>query len=315
MLDVARLKAFIVVAEQLNFRRSAEILAMSQPPLTRLIAGLEEELDTRLFDRTTRSVALTGAGVLLLREAREIVAAMSRIEAEVRAAGRMKAVSLKVGFSRTAFMARLPTVIDAFQVRFPKAQLDLREATGREVIERLQDGRFDVGFVEGVSAAQGLESRAIGEENLGALVARSHPLAKRERISFEELQDETIILHHRREAAEFYDRIAHLIEHMPKKPRVYVKEEGESCPVLVALGRGIALTIASARHMAPERTRFVPIRDMFLPVHIFWKAGNSAPQLQTFVSFAMESGVMAPQATECIVLSENRPSDKRKRLR
>lgn len=303
MVDIARLRAFIVVAEQLNFRRSAEILAMSQPPLTRLIAALEEELDTRLFDRTTRSVALTGAGVLLLREAREIVAAMSRIETEVRAAGKMKAGSLKIGFSRTAFMASLPGIIDAFQERYPKTQLDLQEESGREILARVRDGRFDVGFVEGVSAAEGLEGRAIGAENLGALVARGHYLAKRKRIGFHELQDETIILHNRREAEEFYDRIAHLIRDMPKKPRIYIKQEGESCPVLVALGKGVALTIASARNMAPERTRFVPITDMFLPVNIFWKSGNSVPQLQTFVSFAIESRAAVHQETECIVLS------------
>lgn len=302
-MELRQLRAFIVVAEELNFRRSAEILAMSQPPLTRLIAAIEDELDTKLFDRTTRSVALTGAGVLLLREAREVIAALSRIETEVRAVGRMKAGSLRVGFSRTAFMARLPAIIDAFQERFPKTQLHLQEESGREILKRVGDGSFDVGFIEGVCASAGLESRAIGAENLGVLVARKHPLAKRKRISFHELQDETIILHSRREATEFHDRIAHLIRDMPKKPNVYIKQQSESCPVLVALGKGVALTIASARNMAPDQTRFVPIKDMFLPVHIFWKTGNGAPQLQAFLSFAIENRAAVAQATECIVLS------------
>jgi DNA-binding transcriptional LysR family regulator len=190
-------------------------------------------------------------------------------------------------------MARLPAIIDAFQERFPRTKLDLREESGPRILEQLRDGRFDVGFVEGVSVAEGLESRAIGAENLGALVARKHPLARRKWINFHELQDETIILH----------RIAHLIGDMPTKPRIYIREEGESCPVLVALGKGVALTIASAQNLAPEQTRFVPIRDMFLPVNIFWKAGNSAPQLKTFVSFAIENRAAVAQATECIVLA------------
>jgi DNA-binding transcriptional LysR family regulator len=300
MVDIGKLRAFIVVAEELNVRRAAETLAMSQPPLTRLIAALEEELDTKLFDRTTRSVALTGAGVLLLREARTIIAAVAGLETRVRAAGRMKAGSLRIGFSRTAFMASLPSIIESFQARFPKTKLELQEESGREVLKRVQDGRFDVGFVEGVSVADGLESGAIGAENLGALVARKNPLAKRKSISFDELRNETIILHHRRETAEFYDRISHLLEGMPDKPRVYIKGDSESCPVLVALGKGVALTIASAQNIAPEQTRFVPIRNMFLPLHVFWKAGNSAPQLQTFVSFAMESRAVVQQETECV---------------
>jgi len=302
-MDIGKLKAFIVVAEELNFRRSAEILAMSQPPLTRLIASLEEELGTRLFDRTTRSVRLTGAGVLLLREAREIVAALARIETDVRAAGRLKAGNLRIGFSRTAFMARFPALIEAFQQRFPKIRLDLQEAPGREILQRLRDGRFDLGFVEGVTARDGLESHEIAAENLGVLVGQKHPLAKKKQIQFQDLKDETIILHHRREAEEFHDRIAHLIKTLPKKPRIYIKGEDESCPILVALGRGVSLTVASARNAAPEQTRFVQVRDMFLPLRIFWKAGGQTPHAKTFLSFAIENRSVLPQRMECAVLS------------
>jgi len=302
-MDIAKLKAFIVVAEQLNFRRSAEILAMSQPPLTRLIASLEAELGTRLFERTTRSVKLTGAGVLLLREARDIVAALARIETEVRAAGRMKAGNLRIGFSRTAFMVRFPALIEAFQERFAKIRLDLHEAPGRDILKRVRDGGFDLGFVEGVTSWEGLESDEIAAETLGVLVARKHPLARRRQIRFQELEDETLILHHRREAEEFHNRIAHLIKHMAKKPKIYIKQENESCPILVALGRGVSLTIAGAQHIAPEQTRFVPIRDLLLPVRVFWKNDRLAPHAKTFLSFAIENRSVLPQRTECAVLS------------
>lgn len=304
-MDIGKLKAFIVVAEELNFRRSAEILAMSQPPLTRLIASLEQELGTRLFDRTTRSVRLTGAGVLLLREAREIVAALSRIETEVRAAGRIKAGNLRIGFSRTAFMARFPALIEAFRERFPKIRLDLQEAPGREILQAVKDGRFDFGFVEGITSRDALESHEIAAETLGVLVGQKHPLAKKKQIRFQDLKDETIILHHRREAGEFHDRIAHLIKNMAKKPKVYVKGDGESCPILVALGKGVSLTIAGARNAAPEHTRFVPVRDMFLPLRIFWKEGGHTPHTKTFLSFAIENKSVLPQRTECAVLARD----------
>ena len=67
-MDLEKLNAFIVVAEELNFRRSAEILGMSQPPLTRLIAGLEKDFDVKLFERNTRKVRLTSAGIVLLKK-------------------------------------------------------------------------------------------------------------------------------------------------------------------------------------------------------------------------------------------------------
>lgn len=305
-MDIGKLKAFIVVAEELNFRRSAEILAMSQPPLTRLIAALETELGTKLFERTTRSVRLTAAGIMLLREAREIIAALARIETEVRAVGKLKTGILKIGFSRTAFMARLPAILEEFQRRFPRITLDLREEFGKNIPKRVRDGVFDVGFVEGVAADDVLASHEIAAENLGVLLAHRHRLAKRKRIEFHELADETIILHHRREAEQFYDRIAHLVRGMAKKPRIYVKGDSESCPILVALGKGVSLTIADAQNLAPRETRFVPIVDMFLPVRALWKNDNTAAQLKTFLSFIIEHRSAAPHATECMVLADER---------
>ncbi len=62
-MELRELKAFIAVAEELNFRKAADRLNMSQPPLTRLISLMEENLNTKLFTRTTRSVELTGAGL------------------------------------------------------------------------------------------------------------------------------------------------------------------------------------------------------------------------------------------------------------
>ncbi|CUS38736.1 LysR family transcriptional regulator [Candidatus Nitrospira nitrificans] len=305
-MDVGKLKAFIVVAEELNFRRSAEILGMSQPPLTRLIASLEHELDTKLFERTTRRVRLTGAGVLLLREAREIASAISRIESDVRAVGKKTTGVLKIGFSRAAFMARFPAVIDEFQVRFPKITLDLREKTSKEIVKLVKNGCLDVGFVEGVISDPEIESHEVDSENLGVLLHKKHPLSTRKEIQLSDLKDDTIILHHRGEVEEWHDRVARLIKGMSRRPKIYVKGDGECCPILVATGRGVALTIAGSQNIASHHTRFVPIRDMFLPVRVFWKGENENPYLRTFVSFAMEKRSVLSRKTECLVLSKEK---------
>lgn len=305
-MDVGKLKAFIVVAEELNFRRSAEILGMSQPPLTRLIASLEHELDTKLFERTTRRVRLTGAGVLLLREAREIASAISRIESDVRAIGKKTAGVLKIGFSRAAFMARFPAVIDEFQVRFPKITLDLREKSSKEIVKHVKNGRLDVGFVEGVTSDPEIESHEVDSENLGVLLPKKHPLSTRKEIQLSDLKDDTIILHHRGEVAEWHDRVARLIKGMTRRPKIYIKGDEECCPILVATGRGVALTIAGSQNTAPYHTRFVPIKDMCLPVRVFWKGENENPYLRTFVSFTIEKRSVLPQKTECLVLSNEK---------
>lgn len=305
-MDLEKLKAFIVVAEELNFRKSAEILGMSQPPLTRRIASLENELDTKLFERTTRRVRLTGAGVLLLREAREIASAISRIESNVRAIGKKTAGVLKIGFSRAAFIVRFPAVIDEFQSRFPKIMLDLREEPSKEIIKHVTNGSLDMGFVEGVISHPELESHEVDFENLGVLFPKRHPLSTRKEIQLSDLKDDTIILHHRGEVAEWHERIARLIKGMSKRPKIYVKGDGECCPILVATGKGVALTIAGVQNIASHHTRFVPIRGLFLPVRVFWKEENENPYLRTFVSFIIEKRSVLSQKTECLVLSNEK---------
>ena len=301
-MDIARLKAFIVVAEELNFRKSADRLGMSQPPLTRLIASLEEELDTPLFERTTRQVRITGAGVVLLKEAREIMSALGRIETEVRSMGKDRRGALKVGFSAAVFLARFPTIIEEFSNRFPKLKLDLQQDSTREILHGLKKGLFDIGFVEGITSDKNLESYQVQDEVLGVLLPKKHPLAKRKEIEFSELKNETIILHSKHEAEEFHSRISRLIQGLKEKPKIYIKNDRESCPILVATGKGVSLTIAGSQNFAMNETKFVPIKEMFLPVSVFWRKENENSSAQVFLSFVMENRSLKHQKGECLVL-------------
>lgn len=302
-MDLVKLKAFVVVAEELNFRKSAEILGMSQPPLTRLIASLEKELGTKLFERTTRSVSLTGAGILLLKEAREIASAIGRIETEVRAVGKMKSGGLKVGFSRTAFLTRFPSIIEEYQSRFPKVKIDLIEESNHEVLKLLKKGLLDLAFSESLIDDNNIKSHEISSESVGVFVPHKHPLAKNKDIHFQDLINETIILHSRREATEFYDRVSHLLESPSKKPRVYVKSPGESCQVLVAMGKGVSLTVNGSWSAIPNNLRLVQIKNMFVPIRVFWRTDNRTPQLNSFLSLAIEKNQVLSQKAECLVLS------------
>lgn len=300
-MDINKLKAFMIVAEELNFRKSAERLAMSQPPLTRLISGLEKDLGVRLFERTTRQVHLTGAGVVLLNEGRNILASIDRVEAELRSISKMKRSSLNVAFSATAFLARLPTIIEEFRGRVPKVKLELQQESSHEILRGLKEGAFDVGFVDGITSEKSLESHKVQDEALGVLLPKKHPLAQRSEIEFSELRDETIILHHRREAQEFHDRVCRLIQDLEHKPKIYIKGERENCPILVATGKGVSLTISGAQNLAMHETKFVPLKELFLPVSVFWNPENSIPALKSFLSFVIENrSIRHNKRNECM---------------
>lgn len=300
-MNLAKLNAFIVVAEELNFSRSAEILGMSQPPLTRLIASLEDELGTKLFERTTRQVKLTSAGVFLLKEARELLARADAIEEQIRAIGKIKSGLLSVGFSQTSFLARLPKIVSEFQDRHPKISLDLHQESRVDVIRGLKKGRFDVGFVEGLVSEKELDSCLVHDEILGVLLPRKHPLARRKEIELQELRNETIILHPRQEHAQFFDTIQQLFQQNAIAPKTYIKKRNESCPILVSIGKGVILTIASSQALVPTETRFVPIKRLYLPVSLGWSKSSENPLLQSFVSFAVENASLGEQKAECLM--------------
>ncbi|EQA55480.1 LysR family transcriptional regulator [Leptospira kmetyi] len=300
-MDLSKLKSFIVLAEELNFRKSAEILGISQPPLTRLISSLEEELSTKLFERTTRQVQLTGAGIFLLKEGKEIIARAENLEREVRSIGKLKAGKLNIGFSTTSFLANLPQIIDEFQNRFPKLKFQLHQETRIRIPKGLRSGHFDVCFMEGTVSEEDLESRSVHDEGLGVLVPKKHPLAKRKEIELRELKDETIILHPKKEAGKFYDTISQLFKQSGIKPKLYVKNDRESCPILVATGKGVSLTVLGAQNIAPSETQFVPIKKLFLPVSVFWAPENKNPLLKTFLSFVIESDSFKNKKAECLM--------------
>jgi LysR family transcriptional regulator, benzoate and cis,cis-muconate-responsive activator of ben and cat genes len=300
-VDIDKLKAFVVVAEELNFRRSADILGMSQPPLTRLIASLERELATRLFDRTTRSVELTAAGLLLLKEAREIVLRSENLARELRSVARTRAGKLHVGFSTTAFLACLPKVVDEFRSHFPKVILELQQESRRGILDGLRAAKFDACFLEGAVEASELERRPIKDEPLGILLPKGHRLAKKRELDLRELKEDVFILHPRREQQAPFDTVIKICEQNGFRPKAYIKSQHESCPVLVAIGKGVSLTVASSRSFVPNETRFVPVKRLYLPVSIYWTKDNSNPALKSFLSFVIENASLRPQKAECLV--------------
>ncbi|WP_373998437.1 LysR substrate-binding domain-containing protein [Bdellovibrio bacteriovorus] len=300
-MDLSKLKAFVVVAEELNFRKSAEILGMSQPPLTRLIASLEEELGTSLFERTTRHVKLTGAGVFLLKEGKEILNRAQGLESEIRALGKMKAGKISIAFSSTGFLANLPKIIREFQDRFPKIKIELQQETRSAIVKGLKSGRFDAGFLEGSLKEENFQFHSVQDENLGVLLPKNHPLSRRKEIEFKELKDETIILHPKKDNKDFYETISYLFVQAGIKPLTYVKKDHESCPLLVATGKGVSLTIAATQNFAPTETRFVPIKKLYLPVSVFWENENTNASLKTFLSFVVENHALSNGKPECLM--------------
>ncbi|MBL1067903.1 LysR family transcriptional regulator [Streptomyces sp. 7-21] len=177
-LEVRQLRYFVAVAEEAHFGRAAARLGMAQPPLSRAIRALERQLGVALLTRTTRSVALTPAGEVLLREARAVLDAVAAAERRTRNAGRPRPqlrVALKAGYDG----GLLPAVLAAYE-RDPAAlPAELVMAGRGEQAAAVRDGRADVAFVPAPFAGEGLDSEPLLTEPRLLAIAAGDPLAAR----------------------------------------------------------------------------------------------------------------------------------------
>ncbi|NJN58710.1 MAG: LysR family transcriptional regulator [Leptolyngbyaceae cyanobacterium SL_5_9] len=206
-MDIKDLRCFIALAEELNFRRAAEKLHMSQPPLTRLIGQLERELGVALFKRTTRSVELTEAGQSLLREARALLLHADEAARRIRHATSEASNRLRVGYVPLALYTVLPQFLGCCRKHFPQVELDLRERTTDMQLSELHSAEIDVGFVYMPVYSDLLAVKAVYREPMKLAVPAHHPMANQQSVKLTNFAGDVFIMHPRAENPAMYDDI------------------------------------------------------------------------------------------------------------
>ncbi|RZA16965.1 MAG: LysR family transcriptional regulator [Proteobacteria bacterium] len=304
-MDIQSLRAFKVVAEELNFRRAAEILSMSQPPLTRLIARLEDELGVQLFTRTTRRVEITAAGLTLLSEAREILDRILIAEKRVREVGALRRGKLRINFSSLAFYSALPKLLASYREHFPKVAIEMHEKTMRQIYSDLERGKVDLIVSESPFDEEGCEAINISQDDLGVLLPVHHSLAKRKKLKLNELAGESFILHPRTDSPRFYDAIRSFMDEHKFAYKVRMRKRGESCPVLVATDHGLLLSVRSTFSERVPGTLFVPLESPAPKVGIYavWKKSDAevSTELQSLISFLRERSSVHDACGGCLM--------------
>ncbi|MQY04047.1 LysR family transcriptional regulator [Actinomadura macrotermitis] len=236
---VGHLNCFVAVAEELHFGRAAERLGMAQPPLSQRIQRLEKELGVRLFERTSRHVRLTGAGRLLLDEARDI---LTRVE-------RMYTVADRSRFGeRGALRAGLPAdlgggvvaaLIAAFRERRPDLRLDLREISTAAQVRALAEGALDVGVVRHPCDTRGLALGPLLGQRVGALLPAGTAGAE---VHLADLRGRDLVVFPREEAPGAYDELLVACRrHGYDPPAVHEARHPQFALGLVLAGTAVAL--------------------------------------------------------------------------
>ena len=178
-----RIHVFHAVAKHLSFTRAAETLFMTQPAITFQIRQLEEEFNTRLFDRKRGRISLTPAGAVALEYCERIVLLSAELKARMKEIGSSIGGQLLIGASTTLAASLLPPVIAEFKARFPAVVPRIYVANSSTVQTRILERAFDIGFIDGISHEPALVTDVCCDDELQVICPPSHPLAKRSSVT------------------------------------------------------------------------------------------------------------------------------------
>jgi len=188
-----RLQAFHAVAKHLSFTKAADALCMTQPAVTFQIRQLEEQFNTRLFDRTNGRITLTPAGVIALDYAERVVALSAELNARMREMSGQEVGPLLIGASTTIAEFMLPKILAEYKALHPGIVPRLSVANSEAVQARVAERSLDLGFIEGDSHLPTLVTHVWCEDELQVVCAPSHPLARLQAVTVASLTEHAYI--------------------------------------------------------------------------------------------------------------------------
>ena len=194
-MNLKQLEFAVALAEEGNFTRAAERCHVVQSALSHQIAALEQELGTPLFERLPRQVRATAAGEALLVHARQVLVSLRHLRADVAAVSGEVRGLLAIGQISSLTDIDVVAMLAAFQQAHPQVEFQLRVDKSEDLIAQVQSRDLDVALV-GLSPSAGLDGvchQMLQEEDLVAVLAPSHRLARRKRLPLTELQDEALV--------------------------------------------------------------------------------------------------------------------------
>jgi DNA-binding transcriptional LysR family regulator len=242
-MELRHLRYFVTAAEELNFSRAAARLHVSQPPLSRQIRDLEEEIGAPLFDRA-KKLQLTPAGKSFLEQAKQILAQSERAARLAKAVSQGKSGQLIVAFLSPLGGVFLPPALRTLRQKYPLVEVTVVEMVPRKQIDALLDSQIDIGIVpkDEARSEKELALEPVVEVGLVAALPPQHSLTTLSRVPLQKLANESLVFLKRSSAPAMHDRIRDLCRAKGFEPRI-----GRQCDqaqaILDSVAAGIGVSI------------------------------------------------------------------------
>ncbi|QYF98867.1 LysR family transcriptional regulator [Microbacterium sp. PAMC21962] len=289
-VEIRWLEAFVVVAEELHFGRAAQRLHVAQSPLSQTIRRLEASIGTELFERNTRSVALTPAGRALLPMAYRVIQDLALATEAARAASGAIRGAVRIGFSGAFNHLTLPALARAARRELPEVDLQLvSRVRTRDGLAKLRSGTLDLAFVGLPVAAEGIDSRMIARTRLGAALPIDHPLADEPALHARQLAEDDFLSMPTDGSSAMAEGLIRCCVAAGFRPNI-VQEVADPYMMLtlVAAGIGVTITAEDLAPIMPQGARWVELLDepQYMRHGIAWLKDDQSAALRAVLDLA-----------------------------
>jgi DNA-binding transcriptional LysR family regulator len=295
-IDLRQFRYFLALSEELHFGRAAQQLHISQPPLSRQIRQLEDQLGVQLFQRGKAGVVLTSAGRAFLPEVRRTLAQAEKAIAAARTARSAQGGRFVVGYTTVFDRSAIPNVFDRLRDSFPCWRFVDQGKHSISLVRSVKNGAMDAAFIGLHTEALGLTVETIIEEALVVALPTSHRLAGKRRLDFDDLRGEPMFWFERKLNPGFYDYCQAYFERIDFKPNAIPEPPDHHILLgLIAEGQGIALIPASLQRVKRKGVVFRSLKgeseNLSMGIAVAYSASNQSPVLQPFLKLVRMSAI------------------------
>ena len=290
-MELRHLKYFLAVAEELNFTKASEKLFISQPPLSRQIMELEEELQARLFNRNNKKVELTEAGKYFEKEVRELFQNLERITIKTKKIAENVSGEFRIAYISSIYSSVISDLIKHLKEQFPYVNFKLFEISTTKQISALEQGKIELGIIRSPIKSPKIKAQLWFKDGFSVVYNKNLIQIKSEE-EIPKLKDETFVFFNKDYAPHYHDVLLELCAFYGFEPQVVHESNNiNSIVQLVKNGLGISIVPSNiAKNNKDAEIGFIELKkvNLFTDVSLINSKEDDSEITKTAVEFLLK---------------------------